>query len=140
MKTPTFPIVRENAPEFYPILNTIIITRSCNIACEPCKIIHDVPFKREDELTIDQWKDCFTLLNRLGNGLITVLGGDMLELPFEGVLELVRFSKEKKIPVAWQSNSIKLTEEKAKALVEAGIDNWSASVDCLSRDPRKIGR
>src|SRR3990167_5019249 len=140
MKTPTFPVTRKDAPEFYPILNTIIITRDCNLRCEFCRIVRDVPFKREDELTIDQWKDCFALLHRLGNGLITVLGGDMLELPFDGILDLVRFSKEEKIPVAWQSNSIKLTEDKAKALVNAGIDNWSASVDCLSRDPRKIGR
>jgi len=109
------------------ILNiNILPTRDCNLRCSYCKIWQsDIK-----ALSWEQWKPIVEHLWELSEGFISFAGGETLLTPGD-IVDFTRFLEKHDVYYAYVSNSTLLTEELANQLVEAGLRNWSVSLDSL---------
>jgi molybdenum cofactor biosynthesis enzyme MoaA len=102
------------------------LTRQCNIKCGYCKLA-EKQFERE--LTVDEWKKAFLLLEKIGIKTIKLMGGEPTVI--DGLEEiLVHISKHTNIKYALLSNSV-ISNEKLDSLVKAGLQGYFASVNTL---------
>lgn len=102
----------------------IYVTRRCNKQCGGCKLV-----KRQfqKELTVEEWKKAFIILNQLGIKTVKILGGEPTLLPT--LEELLTFiNQHTSINYAVLSNSL-FDEVRLKSLVKAGLKGYFASVD-----------
>ena len=103
----------------------IFITRKCNNRCKYCALTQkNLP---ERELTTEEWKRTFTIMDNIGIKALKILGGEPTVL--EDLPEILRFlNEETDIDYAILSNSI-IPREKLERLVEVGLKGYFASVD-----------
>ncbi len=132
----------------------LILTRRCNLRCSYCRIIKNydeyvAPAFQSAIKTLSDWKEIISTIYSLNPYVFLIFtGGEVLTaFPFGDFVELVRWlgqfaSSIRPIPYAFISNSLLLTESKARKLVEAGLLNWSTSVDSLEEIPfdKDIGK
>ena len=104
----------------------ILPTRECNLRCSYCKI-WDSNIKA---LSWEQWKPIVKHLWDLTNSFISFAGGETLLTPGD-IIDFTKFLNKHDIYYAYVSNSTLLTKELADQLVEAGLHNWSVSIDSL---------
>lgn len=109
------------------ILNiNILPTRECNLRCSYCKI-----WKSDIKaLSWEEWKPIVKHLWDLSGGFISFAGGETLLTPGD-IVDFTRFLEKHDIYYAYVSNSTLLTKELADKLVDAGLRNWSVSIDSL---------
>jgi len=113
-------------------VETIFLTRKCSLKCPHCMIWKT----HRREIPPSEWAKIMNAHYNTITEFIVILGGEPLEYwrPFEGLLELVKQIHE--VDYAISSNSITLTFDRAKKLVEAGLKNWTVSIDY----PRTLAR
>src|SRR3990172_6318021 len=118
-----------------PVVSIFYLTRACNIDCSYCRI-WDNHFP--NELPLEKKLQAIRILwQHLQVGFFVVWGGEPMMLG-DDLEEVVRYCKEIGARYAVCSNSILLTEERARRLVCAGLQNWSISLDYITkhlRDP-----
>lgn len=104
----------------------VFLTRKCNIMCGYCKLIEK---QFDNELTTDEWKKAFLLLEKLGIKTVKLMGGEPTVL--EHLEEILTFINENtNIKYAVLSNSI-ISDERLQSLVNAGLQGYFASVDTI---------
>ena len=102
----------------------IFITRRCNLNCGYCNLVKK---KTKNELTMDEWKRAFKILDKIDIKTVKILGGEPTVL--EGFEDLLRFiNRETSIKYAVLSNSI-FTSKKTDDLINAGMQGYFASID-----------
>lgn len=120
--------------EYMPVKIEWLMTRRCNIKCNYCKI-RDPSTLRGKEMTTDQkigWvkyvSKTFPKVQMVGFGGEPTLQND---LP-----EIIRTAREYSVPLAIISNGKRVVEEEgyAESLIDAGLDNWSISLDYLPKE------
>lgn len=112
-------------------ISSIYLTRACSYRCSSCRVRRDLDKNEFKELSIDQWKKAFVILNDLC-AFNVFYGGDPLELG-DGLIELVRYATEigMHYAIASASYESKLTDDFKQRLINAGLGNWSVSIDSL---------
>jgi MoaA/NifB/PqqE/SkfB family radical SAM enzyme len=103
----------------------IFITRKCNSRCKYCALTQkNLP---ERELTTEEWKRAFSIMDDIGIKTLKILGGEPTVL--DDLPEILRFlNEETDIDYAILSNSI-IPREKLERLVEIGLRGYYASLD-----------
>ncbi|MCK5473967.1 MAG: radical SAM protein [Candidatus Aenigmarchaeota archaeon] len=105
----------------------ILGTRECNIRCDYCRLVRDIPFERKDELDIDGWKTAFSKMDSFGIKTVKGLGGEWSVKEY--LPELVEFiTNNTNIKFALLSNSSFDNPYRTK-LVDGGLNSYFASVD-----------
>jgi MoaA/NifB/PqqE/SkfB family radical SAM enzyme len=114
----------------YPVLVSWQVTYACNFHCSFCSYWkEEVNFSREKrarEATLDDFRMGAEKLGSLGSLLITLAGGEPLLRP--DFPEIVAILAQRHFPMA-TTNGWLVTEEKAKALWQAGLQGISVSLD-----------
>lgn len=127
------------------VIINALLTRRCNLRCSYCRIYKnyspEVAPAFEDEIGVGGWKEAFRHLRQLyPSAFFCIFGGEpTLVGTWEEFLSLVSFltdlgGETEGGPAHYSicSNSVILTEERARQLVDAGLLSWTASVDSLS--------
>jgi len=112
-----------------PSVATIFLTRRCSVKCWHCRI-----WKRNcEEKDVEYWIELSKELKRKWDIHVNFYGGEPLEYKnsFDEFVKLVRGLSENEINYSFNSSSIGLSNKKAKILVNAGLTNWTSSVDSL---------
>lgn len=111
-----------------PVCLTVLPTRKCNLDCEYCKIV--IP--RYPQLPFDEMLQGFdNISNYFDLTLWCVLGGDIQIFGQKRMVEMTKFFEERGIFYAYVSNSGLITEAWADDLMQAGLSNWTVSMDSL---------
>ncbi len=116
-----------------PIEASFKVTERCNSRCITCNVWKNVP---KNELTTQEIENVFYQLREIGIKYIGFTGGECLLR--DDIGELIK--KAKKIlraKVYIITNGI-LLEEKAKILLEQGVDYISVSLDGIGKTDEKI--
>ena len=105
-----------------------LITRRCNLSCSYCKVRNN---EFPNELNLSQRKQVLEVIAKLSpNTTVVVFGGEPLTLK-DDLIEVIRHGNEQGLYMVVISNSVGLTDEYMKRLVDAGLKNWSTSIDTL---------
>jgi len=116
------------------IESSVYLTRRCNLACQYCKIIKTV---LPVELTTEQWKEAFDILDSLGIRFVNIAGGEPTIL--KGLGEMIRHLNNKTtMRYSLVSNSV-FNRHKLDELVDAGLKTFVASVDVIESDTDDLG-
>ena len=116
------------------------LTYRCNLACEHCyldaggtPLVGTENFADRSELGTDE---CFRVIDEIANfapECVTILtGGEPLLR--RDILEIVRRAAERELWVVVGTNGVRITENVAKRLAEAGARGLSLSLDALDPD------
>ena len=117
------------------------LTYRCNLACEHCyldagprKVVNDDAFSDRSELSTEA---CFRVIDEIAATApesITILtGGEPLLR--RDILEIVRYANERNLWVVVGTNGVKVSENVARLLSEAGVRGMALSLDAL--DPAR---
>jgi len=113
------------ADPYRPVMAHLVVTRRCNLACGYCyeadRVSRPVP--------VDALKERIDHLARLRTIFVTLTGGEPLMHP--DIVELVAYVRERGMTPLMNSNAFLLTEEKIRALGDAGLFGLQVSVDNL---------
>ena len=102
-------------------------TNACNMYCAHC--YRDAGCKAEDELSTAEAKKMLAEIARAGFKIMIFSGGEPLLRP--DILELVRCAAGLGLRPVFGTNGTLITEEKARALKEAGAMGMGISLDSL---------
>jgi len=116
------------------------LTYRCNLACEHCyldaggtHLVHTENFADRSELGTE---DCFRVIDEIAafaTECVTILtGGEPLLR--RDILEIVRRAAERGLWVVVGTNGVRITENVARLLAEAGARGLSLSLDALDPD------
>ncbi|MFO7710529.1 MAG: radical SAM protein [Candidatus Woesearchaeota archaeon] len=109
-----------------PVEVKISIIRDCNNRCIMCGHWQD-PKRKEKIITLENFKRLVNDLKELGIKKVRITGGEPLLHP--DLFEMIRSVKEQDLFIEICTNGILVTEEMAKKLVSAGVDQVSISLD-----------
>jgi len=114
----------------------VFITHKCNLHCPYCYVSAGEPLK--DELNINEWKNAFLKLSKVApNSEITFSGGEPLTK--EGILEILRFTKDLGFQNFLFTNGILINEDNIKTLQET-VSLIQISLDGLSKETHDMMR
>lgn len=108
-----------------PFSCLIQVTNRCNMECSFCDFWPN-PAPPRQELSLAEYRRVADELAELGTFVISVEGGEPLARP--DIVEIVRILSEKHITALF-TNGWFVTEEKAKALWDAGLTHGNVSID-----------
>ncbi len=131
----------QNPPFPRPYIISWNLTYRCNLACEHCyldagpkKLVDDEAFSDRSELSTEQ---CFRVIDEIASWApeaITILtGGEPLLR--RDILDIVRYAAQKNLWAVCGTNGVKITENLAKLLKDAGLRGMALSLDAL--DPAR---
>lgn len=104
----------------------VYLTRKCNLMCGYCKLTEK---QFNNELSVDEWKETFSTLEKIGIKTVKLMGGEPTAL--ERLEEIIRHINEHtNIKFALLSNSL-ISDERIDSLVNAGLQGYFASVDAI---------
>lgn len=109
---------------FMPVTVSICLTLRCNLRCKQCVSLRP-RYTRDDELSIDQWKDVLRQCAKFKPS-IHLTGGE--PLIFDGIEELLRYGKELQLRMHLQTNGVRLAEM-APVLIRSGVAQTTISID-----------
>ncbi len=107
----------------------IAATDFCMLRCKMCNKWHEPQPKPGEAPSIEEWKRFIGQFRELvDEGFeMDFGGGEALSMP--GILELVKYAKEKGFKTTVASNGYLINEEMAKRIGDAGLDAVSLSLD-----------
>ena len=129
-----------NTSEFEPYVVSWNLTYRCNLACEHCyldaggtPLVDTENFTDWSELGTDE---CFRVIDEIAafapECLTILTGGEPLLR--RDILEIVRRAAERELWVVVGTNGVRITENVARRLAEAGARGLSLSLDALDPD------
>lgn len=111
-----------------PKVACIYLNRKCPRRCPYCAISR---VGKDTSLSVEEWKEVFSLLREQGIQFFLILGNEPLLLG-DRLVDLVRWLSDEGIEYGLYSTSPEpWFSEYAKKLVDAGLKNWSAGVDFI---------
>jgi len=119
------------APGQAPVPRIVVweFTSACDQHCAHCGPRSGK--RRPDELSTDEALRLVDELAEAGVGEVTLIGGEAYLRP--DVLRIVRHIRERGMSCTMTTGGYSLTREIAEALVEAGVQSVSVSIDGLAR-------
>ncbi|MFC1666933.1 radical SAM protein [Candidatus Omnitrophota bacterium] len=107
----------------------VAATDYCMLRCKMCNKWQEKIPKPDEVPSIDEWKNFIAGFRELvDEGFeMDFGGGEILSMP--GVLELVRFAKDKGFKTTMASNGYLINEDMAKRIADSGLDAVSISLD-----------
>ena len=107
----------------------VAATDYCMLRCKMCNKWQEKTPKPDEVPSIDEWKNFIAGFRELvDEGFeMDFGGGEILSMP--GVLELVRFAKDKGFRTTMASNGYLINEDMAKRIGDSGLDAVSLSLD-----------
>ena len=117
-----------------PASAVIGLTYRCQLGCVHCSAgLYKA--ERSEELSAAQWLRVLAEIGQMGVPRVNISGGE--PLLHGGVMEIVRFASERFVTVL-ESNGLLLSEDRLKALKDAGLACVAVSID--SADPAEHDR
>ncbi len=114
-------------PFAYPEFVSIGVTIGCCAKCRVCS--HwEVPFEKEDELTLAEIKGVIDQLERMRVHKLDLTGGEPL-MRRDVTVEAARYARERGLEVFLTTNAIPLSDDAARDLVRAGVGYFNLSLD-----------
>jgi len=112
-----------------PLHVHIRLTSRCNLTCRHCDIWKDNHKRRIDkELNCEQWKGVIDkIYNWLGPLRLDFAGGEIFLR--KDVIDIIRYSAEKRFIVGLTTNAFLIDEDKAKQIVDSGLSVINISLD-----------
>lgn len=113
-----------------PIDTLFFLTYRCSSKCKTCTL-----WKRTDEsneLTLKEWKKAAEISAEMGAKYIELFGGDALLRPDVLMPLVAHISTIKGVKSDLVTNGILMSEEIARGLVDAGLDDLWLSIDGVS--------
>jgi len=108
------------------IVATIAVTYRCQLHCEHCGSgMYEK--KKGNELSTDEVKTIIRDLREVGAGSVSFFGGEPLLR--DDLCELIRYSKERGLGTALDTNAVGITPEYAGRMADAGLDLIHISFD-----------
>ena len=140
MRDRTTPSSRTRAPFARPYVISWNLTYRCNLACEHCyldaggtPLVDTENFADRSELGTEE---CFKVIDEIAafapECLTILTGGEPLLR--RDILEIVRRAAERDLWVVVGTNGVRITENLASRLAEAGARGLSLSLDALDPD------
>jgi radical SAM protein with 4Fe4S-binding SPASM domain len=112
---------------YTPTDSIVFLTYRCTSRCASCNIWQR-PVNIDEELDWNQWKLILGKLVKNGIKSVELFGGDAL-LRKDLLFNMIRFCTENNICTFMPTNSIGLTEEVVKELIDAGLGTIYFSLD-----------
>ncbi|MFH1649344.1 MAG: radical SAM protein [Candidatus Woesearchaeota archaeon] len=117
-------LLRGLSPSKRPYVQ-IVFNRRCNIQCPNC----GVPSTAENEMSVDHWKDILTKIDEAYRPRhLGISGGEPLLRKAE-LLEIISFATNRGITTGLNTNGLRLYEDTARALRDAGLTTLTVSYD-----------
>jgi len=112
-----------------PMFCCVAATDFCMLRCKMCNKWHEPQPKPGEVPSIEEWKKFIAEFRDLvDEGFeMDFGGGEALSMP--GILELVKYAKEKGFRTTVASNGYLINEEMAKRIGDSGLDAVSLSLD-----------
>ena len=101
---------------------TIDVTSKCNLRCKHCRV-NEIGY----DMTLDEIEEVFNKLTDFKPRGVFISGGEPLIR--DDIVEIVKKSKKLAPVTILNTNSLLLTENKLKELIDAGLDYIQVSVD-----------
>jgi len=111
---------------FYPDFITFELTKGCNYKCSWCSSHSQNVNLSKNELTTQQWYKIIDQVKKFKPAIYLCGGEPTLRKDY---LDIIKYIKKKGLVCAMTTNASTLTENKAKELVQSGIDFISISLD-----------
>lgn len=108
-----------------PFSCLIQVTNRCNMECSFCDFWPN-PAPPKKELSLDDFRRLGRELSELGTFILSIEGGEPLARP--DIVEIVRILSEKHVTALF-TNGWFVTEDKARALWDAGLTHGNVSID-----------
>ncbi|HHT9126294.1 MAG TPA: radical SAM/SPASM domain-containing protein [Candidatus Brocadiia bacterium] len=107
-----------------PIMASLMVTYRCNLDCVMC----DFPARAgAKEFDTGRMKKIIDELADIGTNVISFTGGEPLFR--KDIFELIAHAKRNGLVTQMPSNGTLLTEERAQALIDSGLDALTISID-----------
>src|SRR3989338_3463854 len=100
----------------------------CNLRCTMCAL--NVMKRKKGMLTLEKYKEIF---NTIKPAYVNLTGYSEMVLNSD-IYEIIKYSKSKGAFTKIDSNATLTTEEKAKKIIESGLDLLSVSVDGATKE------
>jgi MoaA/NifB/PqqE/SkfB family radical SAM enzyme len=115
-----------------PLTIMMEVTYRCNLTCIMCPLVRGGltaghPESRDHELSLSEITKVFNDAAAMGVENVTLTGGEFLLR--RDACDIVRAAKRFRLAVAVITNATLMNEEKAKNLVEGGLDALTVSID-----------
>lgn len=108
----------------------ILFSRKCNLKCSYCSMVT----RRENTLSVDDWKKGMDQLKKLGCGFAAFYGAEVL-LEFDKLIEVLPYAESIGIDTTIITNgTLPKTEEMLEKLYLAGASSLSMSYDPIPID------
>jgi len=105
-----------------------LITRKCNFQCGYCKVRNN---EFPNELDLEGRKRVLDVISTVApKTAVVIFGGEPLTLG-DDLVEVVRYGNQKELYMIVISNSSKLDDVMLDKLYDAGLRNWSVSIDTI---------
>lgn len=129
-----YPVAFEYFPQIIKPMNIMHkITLRCNARCRHCDIWKMKKCNDIDELSTEEIKKLYKTIRKWsGRVPIVITGGESLLR--DDALSLAKYAVDIGLVVEFLSNGYLMTEEKAKELVQTGVDRITISLDGISAE------
>ncbi len=107
-----------------PIMASIMVTYRCNLDCVMCNFPARAGAK---EFDTGRMKKIIDELSDIGTDVISFTGGEPLFR--KDIFELIAYAKRNGLVTQMPSNGTLLTEERAQAVIDSGLDALTISID-----------
>lgn len=116
---------------------SIKVTNKCNLNCAMCgyaknKLLQNA---RRDDRPVEAWKAAVDKLSDYGVKTISLLGGE--PLLYEGIIEILKYIKQKDIHTFITTNGVYLSSF-YKDLIDLDVTRINVSLDCFPETHDKI--
>lgn len=120
-------VITKNAPMYVQFA----LSKGCNLKCQMCSAVESR--KHEKELGLLEVEKLASILDKMGVSMIILTGGE----PFmrKDIVEVIKTFSKQRIGVRLQTNGLLISEDKLKAVIDAGVSEVTISLDSL--DPEK---
>jgi len=119
----------------YPDYIEVETSTHCNLKCKMCE--HTYWNEKNQNMTLDEFKIILNQFPRLKWIGLTGIGESYLNPDFE---DMMRLCKSRGIYIENFDNFVLLNEEKARNLVEMGVDKIYVSLDAATKETYEKGR
>ena len=103
------------------------LTNRCNLSCKFCGQAQD-KWRREDELTYDQYKNIIDQVANMKNRTVSFSGGEIFL--YSDIERILEYCKHKRLTISMiLTNGTLLNEQRIKTLIESGVKHIGFSID-----------
>jgi putative metalloenzyme radical SAM/SPASM domain maturase len=118
----------------YPSKLYVETTTRCNLRCSMCVKQAEGSRISDEDMGMDVFQSLLPAFPHLEGLILNGIGEPLLAPHIEEMITLARESMPADASISFQTNAILLTEKKANALIQAGLDTVCISVDMVSND------